>query len=197
MEGLAEALHEAGYETLSVPYASFRKSMNEIVDDVEAELRKVDDGKMVHVVTHSMGGIVLRYLVERVPELVQGKVVMLAPPNQGSEIIDWLDQLPIKSLVRRLVGPGGMELATHQVRKKVPGFSAEREVAVVMGRKWTVPFFTPLLDGEHDGIVSVERGKVEGMSEMEVLNVDHTFMMAEGQVREKVLSFLDGSEVSR
>ena len=46
------------------------------------------------------------------------------------------------------------------------------------------------LDGEHDGIVSVEGGKVEGMSELEVLDADHTFMMAEAEVREKVLNFL-------
>lgn len=190
MEGMAESLNEVGYETLCVPYASFRKSMTEIVDDVEAELRKLDDGRRVHFVTHSMGGIVLRYLAKRAPELVTGKVAMLAPPNQGSEIIDWLDRMPLRPLAHLAFGPGGMALTTEEVREKVPGFDDNLEVAVMMGRKRAVPFFTSLLEGEHDGIVSVDGGKVAGMTELEVLDADHTFMMAEAEVRAKVLGFL-------
>ncbi|MGC6426193.1 MAG: esterase/lipase family protein [Akkermansiaceae bacterium] len=192
MEGMAEALHEAGYETVTVPYASFRKPMGEIVEGVETEIRRLDDGKRVHFVTHSMGGIVLRHLAERAPDLVTGKIVMLAPPNQGSEIIDWLDQNPLRRLAHLAFGPGGMGLKTGEVREKVPGFSEETEVAVIMGRKRAVPFFTPLLKGEHDGIVSVEGGEVVGMSKLEVLDADHTFMMAEPEVREKVIRFLKG-----
>ncbi|MDB4500943.1 alpha/beta fold hydrolase [Akkermansiaceae bacterium] len=190
MEGMAKTLHQAGYETVSVPYASFRKTMNEIVDDVAAELRGLEDGKKVHFVTHSMGGIVARHLADRYPELVTGRLVLLAPPNQGSEIIDWLDSFPLKPLAHFAFGPGGMGLGTEIVRNGVPGFSEDHEVAVVMGRQRTVPFFSSMLEGEHDGIVSAEGGKVEGMSEFRVVDGDHTFLMAEDEVRLQVLNYL-------
>lgn len=190
MEGIAEVLSEEGYETVSVPYASFRKSLEELVGDVASELQAHEDGRVVHFVTHSMGGIVLRQLASSYPELVTGKVVMLAPPNQGSEIMDWLGGIPLKTLAHLAFGPGGMGLRTESVRHGVPGFSEDCEVVVVMGRKNAMPFFRPLLDEENDGIVSVAGGEVMGMRRLEVIDADHTFMMAEKVTQEKVLHFL-------
>ncbi|MGJ8698246.1 MAG: esterase/lipase family protein [Verrucomicrobiaceae bacterium] len=187
MEGLARVLNEAGYESVNVPYASFRKPMAEIVEDVAEELRRVEDGKRVHFVTHSMGGIVVRHLAERYPELVTGRLVLLAPPNQGSEIIDWLEDFAPSHWA---FGPGGMALSTGKVKGVVPGFREDHEVAVIMGRKQAVPFFRELLDSENDGIVSVEGGKVEGMSDFRVVDGDHTFLMAEEEVRAHVLCYL-------
>ena len=190
MEGMAEVLNSAGFETINIPYASFRKTIPEMVAMVAAELRSHVDGRKVHFVTHSMGGIVLRQLAACYPELVTGRIVMLAPPNQGSEIIDWLGRSPFKPFAELAFGPGGMGLATSSVRNEVPGFSDEHEVSVVMGCKTAVPFFGPLLGGENDGIVSVAGGVVKGMKAMEVIEADHTFMMAEKVTREKVLQFL-------
>lgn len=191
MENLAELLQKRGFETLNVPYASFRKPMDEIVADVAEIVSSYDDGKPVHFVTHSMGGIVLRHLAHRFPELVNDRAVLLAPPNQGSEIIDWLESFPLS---RWLLGPGGMSLSTAAVRREVPGFSGEVEVAVVMGRSRSFPFFQGLLDSDNDGIVSVEGGQVLGMRALKVLDGDHTFLMGEREVGEEVLSFLNGDE---
>jgi hypothetical protein len=76
----------------------------------------------------------------------------------------------------------------------VPGFSGEVEVAVVMGRSRSLPFFQGLLDSDNDGIVSVEGGQVLGMRALKVLDGDHTFLMGEREVGEEVLSFLNGDE---
>lgn len=190
MEGMAEMLSSEGYETLSIPYSSFRSALPDIVEAVAEELRIHEDGRKVHFVTHSMAGIVVRQLAANYPELVTGRIVMLAPPNQGSEIIDWLGRYPLKPLADLAFGPGGMSLSTNFVRKEVPGFSDDYEVSVVMGCKSSVPLFGPLLGGENDGIVSVAGGEVEGMNRLEVIDVDHTFMMGEKVTREKVLHFL-------
>jgi len=191
MEHLAVLIHGQGFEVLSVPYASFRKPMDEIVSEVAEIVSSYDDGKPVHYVTHSMGGIVLRHLAHRFPELVRGKAVLLAPPNQGSEIVDWMSECPLSQLA---FGPGGMSLSTEVVRSEVPGFTDEVEVTVIMGKSRTLPFFQSFLEPENDGVVSVRGGEVVGMNSLRVLEGDHTFFMAEQKVGEEVMSCLGAGD---
>ncbi len=185
MDGLASALNDEGFETLNIPYASFRKTLDEIVDDVADAIGS--SPRRTHFVTHSMGGIVLRCLARRHPDLVTGKIVMLAPPNQGSEIIDWLEDSPLS---RWALGPGGMSLSTDKVRDNVPGFSDQHDVSVIMGRSSSVPFFRSLFQGENDGIVTAGGGKVAGMRRMEIVDGDHTFLMNQPVVRKRVINLL-------
>ena len=135
-----------------------------------------------------MGGIVLRALAERYPEQVTGKVVMLAPPNQGSEIIDWLEDCFFAQWV---LGPGGIGLSTSRVRSEVPVLSGKQEVFVLMGEKTSVPIFATLLKGKNDGVVTVEGGRVEGIKSLEVFDADHTFIMGEKEVLARVCEILD------
>lgn len=185
MEDLSKTLHHEGLEVLNVPYASFRKSLDEIVDDVADTIRGSE--KITHFVTHSMGGIVLRCLADRYPELVTGKIVMLAPPNQGSEIIDWLEDSP---LGRWSLGPGGMSLSTEKVQRLIPGFSHRQEVTVIMGKRKSVPLFDSFFEGEHDGVVTVEGGRVAGLTRLEIVDADHTFIMGEQEVLKRVTELL-------
>ena len=141
MDDLAVELHKQGYETLNLPYPSFRKSLDEIVKEVADQLGNSE--KKTHFVTHSMGGIVLRKLAHEHPDQVTGRVVMLAPPNQGSEIIDWLEDC---SFAKWALGPGGMALSTEEVMNKVPKLSGENEVGVVMGDQKNLRLFQPLLE---------------------------------------------------
>lgn len=185
----ARRLHQAGFETVNLPYASFRKPLEELVDDVAGALPPSE--KVTHFVTHSMGGIVLRCLARRHPGLVTGKVIMMAPPNQGSEIIDWLADSP---LARWSLGPGGMQLSTRFVREKVPDFPPGREINVIMGRRAVFPVFSFLLPGENDGIVTVEGGRMPGVRRFAVMDVDHTLMMGREGVLELLRDWLQSTE---
>ena len=185
MEEPVRVLNERGFETLNLPYPSFRKTLDEIVDQVARQIPP--SSKPTHFVTHSMGGIVLRLLAKRYPELVTGKIVMLAPPNQGSEIIDWLEEFP---LARWSLGPGGISLSTDRVPKEVPELENDDEVFVLMGRKNTVPIFDFLLKGKNDGVVTVEGGRIKGMSRLEVFDADHTFIMGDDRVLQRVAELL-------
>ena len=185
MEELAACLNKQGLETVNVPYPSFRKSMEEIVDQVADEVGRSE--KPTHFVTHSMGGIVVRHLAACYPELVTGKIIMLAPPNQGSEIIDWLEDFPLGRLA---LGPGGMSLSTEKIRRDVPGIQTGEEVSVIMGSKSSVPVFNFLLEDGNDGVVTIEGGKVRGLTRLEVMDADHTFIMGNQRVLERVTELL-------
>ena len=186
MDDLAAELHKQGYETLNLPYPSFRKSLGDIVEDVSKELG--DSQKTTHFVTHSMGGIVLRQLASDHPEQVSGRVVMLAPPNQGSEVIDWLEDC---SFAQWALGPGGMALSTGKVEDDIPVLSGKNEVGVIMGKDKNLRWFQPLLEGENDGIVTVEGGMAEGVTELTVVPENHSFIMASPEVKDQIILFLE------
>ena len=185
MDELALDLHEKGYETINLPYPSFRKSLDEIVTEVAAQLG--DSDKKTHFVTHSMGGIVIRKLAHDFPEKVTGRIVMLAPPNQGSEIIDWMEGC---SFAQWALGPGGMELSSESVSQSIPGFSHQEEVGVIMGSGKNLPIFQLLLNGVNDGIVTVKGGMVAGVSDLIVTPTDHCFIMANPMVKSQIAEFL-------
>lgn len=187
MEPLAKNIHEHGFETLNIPYSSFRKPLTEIVDSVADLIRGSD--KKTHFVTHSMGGIVVRSLAHRYPDLVTGRIVMLAPPNQGSEIIDWLEDCP---LAQWSLGPGGMNLSSKRVQSEIPSLASHHPLKIIMGNKASSPFFNYLFKSEHDGIVTVSGGNLPEQDEFEVIHANHTFISGEEEAIEKAITFLKG-----
>lgn len=185
MNDLALDFHERGYETVNILYPSFRASLNEITKHIEEQLR--DSKKKTHYVTHSMGGILVRKLAHDYPELVTGRIVMLAPPNQGSAIIDWVVDCPF---VRWTLGPSGVALSSESVQKDIPGLNDLHEVGVIMGNKPDIRLFQSLLEGENDGIVTVKGGKIDGVKQQVVLPSNHTFIMAHPHTKIEVAHFI-------
>lgn len=185
MEPMARFLHQAGYHTINVPYPSFRKPMDELTELIHSSIRLHGGKRKIHFVTHSLGGVLARKLLHMIPPQQAGRVVMLAPPNQGSEIVDWAAKY--KPLARTL-GPAGLMLGSDTL--EAPPLPSEIETAIIMGSHSCIPFFRRLLDKDNDGIVSVERGRIDGMNEFHVLDADHTFIASEPRVMEITLKFL-------
>src|SRR5688572_9683200 len=89
-------------------YPSRRAPIEELADDVGRRMRELAGDGAVDVVTHSMGGIVLRAAAASgaVPPPIVHRVVMLAPPNHGSELADRLKDYRI---YRFALGPAGQQ----------------------------------------------------------------------------------------
>ena len=192
MEPMAQYLHQQGYHTINLPYPSFRKPIEDITQMVYETMQLYGGDRKIHFVTHSLGGIITRLLLNEIPNHQTGRVVMLAPPNQGSEIVDWLEHCkPLKATL----GPAGAQLGTDQINLPPP--PEDTDTAVIMGSKSTLPFFRTFLDEENDGIVSVNRGKVHGMNEFHVLDTDHTFIASDPRVMEMTDYFLREGRTNR
>jgi pimeloyl-ACP methyl ester carboxylesterase len=194
MQPMARHFSDHGYSTLNIPYSSFRHNLDKLVNTVNAEIQPlIDQGKTVHFVTHSLGGVVVKRLLEML-DLSQiekiGRVVMLAPPHKGSEIVDWLRSSPLRS-IKGVLGPAGEFLSSMQMARHSEEFPSGVEAAVIMGEKSEIPFFRKLLDASNDGIVSVEKGRLFGIKEFKVVDADHTFISSDPRVMELTANFID------
>lgn len=197
MVGLARFLARHDYQVINQGYASRTASIPDICQglfhDLFQQLSDQETGQ-VHVVTHSLGGILLRYGLQhwQHPSIQFGRAVMLAPPNQGSEVVDVLRRLPF---ISRIMGPAFLQLGTDQrsVPTQLLGREQSRlpiEVGVIAGNRSYEPWFSPLFPGENDGKVSVDRSRHPGMNDFRVMDVGHTFIMNDKTVRQHILHFL-------
>lgn len=191
MEPLARALRQEGFSTLNIPYPSTRLPIPELADRIRRQVAEFADERPVNFVTHSLGGIIARTLLNGEVPWKSGRIVMLAPPSQGSEIVDWSLNHP---LLRRCLGPAGRTLGSDGFPSNLPDLPSDLEAAVIMGRHSAIPFFKHLLEDDNDGIVSVSRGRIHNLRGFAVVDAGPTFIQMHPDTIAMIVTFLKSGD---
>jgi triacylglycerol lipase len=188
MNRIAKELRKEGYTVINHGYPSRSATIEELSAKIFRTLQpRIQSAEKVHFVTHSMGGIILRFYLEEhgIPNI--GRTVMLAPPNRGSEVTDKLGKI---CLYRWINGPAGNQLGTGQndlpLRLKRPHF----ELGIITGDRTINPILSMLIPGRDDGKVAVTRTTLNGATDTLRVHATHACMMRNKTVIRQTRHFL-------
>jgi len=194
MENISSSLVDEGYITVNYDYPSRANSIETLAQThIKKALKQCPKEATIHFVTHSLGGILVRqYLhANAIPDL--GKVVMLGPPNQGSEVVDNLRELPGYA---RFGGPASLELGTGPDSVPAKLGPANFDLGIIAGSRSINLILSTLLPNQDDGKVSVDNTKLSGMNDHITLPVTHPFMMKNDRVISEIKHFLKNGSFS-
>ncbi|MGE3318380.1 MAG: esterase/lipase family protein [Candidatus Berkiella sp.] len=189
MRPIEKTLERKGYSTLNIHYPSRTNTIDNLATFVYEKMREHPlEHQSVHFVTHSMGGLVVRALLTQHAIANVSRIVMLAPPNHGSEVADFIHLYqPFKAFY----GPALSELTT--LRAKQHPFAAipsQYELGVIAGSFNIDPICYFMLPKGHDGKVSIKSTQLPGMKDHLILPSGHSFMMYNPKVLEQITYFL-------
>ncbi|MCO4762625.1 MAG: alpha/beta fold hydrolase [Myxococcales bacterium] len=196
MAGMARFLRRHGYHTWMRTYPSRRLPVRDLAEIVGQWIIDAHQGRPVHVVTHSLGGILVRHLPKTVP---LARVVMLAPPNNGSALAAALDDFGPFSM---LYGPAGQDVARAQLADwplphapvgVVAGTRASSLGNPVSWLSGRMRVFGP--ERPNDGTVAVDETRLPGMVDFAEVDTSHTWIMNDPRVRNMTLRFLQEGQL--
>lgn len=189
MKWMAKALSKQNYRVYNLGYPSRRLPIDELADHISNQISKIqfDQFEKLHFVTHSLGGIVLRYYLKFNHISPLGRVVMLAPPNQGSRLADVFGQYAFYSW---LLGPVGSQIGTSPDSLPNSLGPVDYPVGIIAGNRSINPVFSPLIPGSDDGRISVTGTKLAGMADFIEVPYIHPLIMNYRMVIQQTIHFL-------
>jgi len=192
---LGTYLQNQGFKVLNIGYPSTKYPIEQLLKNVAEQIKsRIESANKIHFVTHSLGGIITRlYLKENQPENL-GRVVMLSPPNQGSELTNSLKN---NLLYQWITGPAGQQLGTELSSMPNQLGTVNFELGIITGNTSLNPIYSYLIPGDDDGKVSVKRAQVEGMKDFLVVPHSHSFIMNSREVKEQIVYFLNNGQFRR
>jgi pimeloyl-ACP methyl ester carboxylesterase len=184
------ALEASGFATLNLDYASRRKPLEALADDIHSAIAGFATGVdgSLHFVCHSMGGLLARVYLARYRPQRLGRVVMLGTPNGGTEIADRLKNFTV---YRAFFGPAGQQLGTQRdaaVDAILP--PVDYPVGIIAGNRSIYPISSVVLPKPHDGRVSVENTRLDGMAGHIVVGTSHPWLVRNNEAIAQTVLFL-------
>lgn len=187
------ALDLEGYRTVNQGYPSLAQPIEELsgthVAEALAKCASARDAP-VHFVAHSLGGILVRHYLQdhNVPE--GSRMVMLGPPNNGSELIDEFADDPWFAVM----GPASLQLGTGADSVPSNLGPVDIEIGVIAGTRTGLDALlqqSAPLPEPNDGKVSLDSARLDEMQDFLTVDETHTFILTDGDVLEQVIAFLE------
>lgn len=195
MVALQNRLSDFDYEVINIGYPSTKMDIYRLEDYVKQQIDRYKflPGRKVHFVSHSMGGIIVRLYLKKNRFKNPGRVVMVSPPNQGSELADFYDSF----LIREIFGPSSKQLKTDLSSLPNQLGAVSFELGVIAGDQNINPFYKLFFSSKNDGKVSVKRTGVAGMKDFLVVHRSHQNILFSESVIRQIVHFLENGRFYR
>ncbi|GAA4354398.1 hypothetical protein GCM10023151_00400 [Kangiella marina] len=190
MKRLETYLNKKGYVTYNRSYpstvAGVERSAVHYINSALANISR-DEVSKIHFVTHSLGGLLVRYYLSNHKIKQLGRIVMLAPPNNGSPVAE---KYRDRFWYRWMTGVPGQQLhkSNNPLLEKLDPIYTD--VGIIAGTRSSDPWFNHVFDGEHDGKVAVADTKLTEMKDLITVKHGHTFIMNKRKVKDHIVNFL-------
>ncbi|HEY9131016.1 MAG TPA: alpha/beta hydrolase [Dyella sp.] len=181
---LHRRLMEAGFRVHRFDYMSVASVQERVLGQLHDLMRELTPAGQVHLVGHSLGGLLALRACTPDDELPTGRIVCMGSPVLGS------------SAARRLagMGRGGEVLLGHNralLENGLEQWTGRREVGMIAGR-------TPIglgsmlahIPGEHDGTVAVAETRLPGLTDHCLVEANHTGLLFSPVAARQVTCFL-------
>ena len=194
MQRIETNLSDYGFRVINLNYPSTEHPIEYLANNVLSNVIErcpADPETKIHFVTHSLGGIIVRYYLKQNRLSNLGRVVMISPPNNGSELVD---NFKDSYFYKKRHGPAGQQLGT--TKESIPQNlgPVDFDLGVITGNRSFNPVSSMIIPGPDDGAVSVESAKVKGMTDFIVMPNNHTFIMKSKDVIMQIIRFLEYGE---
>lgn len=190
MSAFREPLTKAGFHVFPFDYPSTRVEIPESADYLKQVIESLEGIETLHIVAHSMGGIVTRaYMSQPNSDPRIKRLVMLGSPNSGAELADLLSD-NLNFVFKPMLGPAGQQLVTDPegliARLPIP----KCEFAVIAGGRGGNGF-NPLIPGDDDGIVSLSSTRLPGAADFMQLPSLHLRLLRTPEAISSAIRFLE------
>ncbi len=190
MGKIQRELEKQGYDVLNFGYPSTSHPIEIIVAMLSAKIEGLPENKdrTIHFVTHSLGSIVARYYLTRYRHNVTGRVVMIAPPNNGSFLASLLNKWPA---YRWFFGVAGQQLLRTPESLPNKLGTPSCETGIIAGGLGNKTGFNPFIPGDNDMTVAVDETPLEGMKDFILIKAQHSLLLYNREVISNIISFLE------
>ena len=188
---LKRRIARRGYDVKAYSYPTVRLNLAENAKRLVRYCEKLPTGRF-HLVSHSMGGLVVMKAAEALSSTRLGRIVLLAPPYRDSYAGRRVQRLPGGcTILGRCMGEWLGGVRDTPLRHLDLGVIAGTG-SVGLGR-----IFAPGLPQPNDGVVSVDETRVPGMRDHIVVPASHTLMLVSATVAHQVCAYLDHGKFDR
>lgn len=180
MQFLSAKLHRAGYTTHTFGYPSMDAGLNENAASLAQAIKALPEGR-IHLLGHSLGGLVILRYLQDASDGRLGRTVLLGAPVAGSQAGAGV---AAHALGRFLLGHSAAVWKTPQT------WSLRGEVGMIAGSDCfgLAHLFVPL-PGDSDGVVTIEETRMAGLADHIVLPLSHSGMLFSTEVAGRAANF--------
>jgi pimeloyl-ACP methyl ester carboxylesterase len=185
MTPLRGGLGTLGDATRQFHYHSMLAGLEENVARLKQFITETE-GDVIHVVGHSMGGVLTRHVFERMPDPRPGRLIAI-----GSPFLDCWTAHRVIELHRRGYSLLGRTAHDHVRHPRDPVWRGAREIGVIAG---TYPFGVgcvfPGLPRPSDGVVLWAETRLGGITDHVTYRLNHFGMLLSRRCCRQIARFL-------